>query len=165
MKNINKLSKQVLERYKKNLVEETINDFKRRQMERKPIEARWILNLNFLYGNQYCNISSMGDVEDYSKQYFWQEREVFNHISPVVEARISRLSQIRPVMSVIPATNSDEDISTAKVSKNLINSVYHKLNISNKIINCTNFSEICGTGFYKVIWNDKKGRKIAKEMV
>lgn len=163
MKNINKLSKQVLERYKKNLVEETINDFKRRQMERKPIEAQWILNLNFLYGNQYCNISSMGDVEDYSKQYFWQEREVFNHISPVVEARISRLSQIRPVMSVIPATNSDEDISTAKVSKNLINSVYHKLNISNKIINCTNFSEICGTGFYKVIWNDKKGRKIAKE--
>lgn len=148
------------ERYKENLVKDVINDFKYRQFERKPIEAQWLLNMNFLYGNQYCNIVN-NDVEDNSKQYFWQEREVFNHISPIVESRIAKLSQIRPTMSVVPATNSDEDISTAKVSKNLINSVYHKLNISDKIVTCTHYSEICGTGFYKVVWDSKKGKKLA----
>lgn len=157
-----KLTNKALEKYRENLVNETILDFKQRQLERKPIEAQWLLNMNFLYGNQYCNISSSGDVEDYSKQYFWQEREVYNHISPIIETRIARLSQIRPIMSVVPATNSEEDISTAKVSKNIINSVYHKLNISDKIINCTHFSEICGTGFYKVLWDSKKGKKLAK---
>ena len=154
------LKKQRQERYKENLVKDVINDFKHRQFERKPIEAQWLLNMNFLYGNQYCNIVNY-DVEDNSKQFFWQEREVFNHISPIIESRIAKLSQIRPTMSVVPSTNSDEDISTAKVSKNLINSVYHKLNISDKIVSCTHFSEICGTGFYKVIWDSNKGKKVA----
>ncbi|MBE5745760.1 MAG: hypothetical protein E7359_00520 [Clostridiales bacterium] len=161
MKTNNKLIKQAKDKYRENLVRETIEDFKQRQLERKPIEAGWILNMNFLYGNQYCNISSMGDVEDYSKQYFWQEREVYNHISPIIETRISRLSQIRPKMSVVPSTNSEQDMSTAKVSKNLINAIYHKLNISDKIVNCTHFSEVCGTGFYKVYWDNKKGKKLA----
>lgn len=156
----NKISKQVIERYKENLVKETIEDFKKRQLERKPIEAQWLLNMNFLSGNQYCSIN-FGDVEDYAKQYYWQEREVYNHISPIVESRIAKLSQIRPSMSVIPSTNSEEDISTAKVSRNLINSIYHKLNISEKINSCTNFSEICGTGFYKISWNSNKGRMLA----
>lgn len=161
MKTNNKIKQKAQERYRENLVNETLLDFKQRQQLRKPIEAQWILNMNFLYGNQYCNISGYGDVEDYSKQYFWQEREVFNHISPIIETRISRLSQIRPMMSVVPSTNSEEDISTAKVSKNLINAVYNKLNISDKIVNCTHFSEVCGTGFYKVYWNENKGRKLA----
>lgn len=156
----NKVSKKVIEKYKENLVKETINDFNNRQIERKPIEAQWLLNMNFLYGNQYCGINNY-DVEDYDKHYFWQEREVYNHIASIVESRIAKLGQIRPAMSVVPATNSDEDISTAKVSKNLINCVYHKLNISDKIVSCTHYSEICGTGFYKVVWNSRKGKKLA----
>jgi len=157
-----KLTKQAKEKYIENLVNETIADFKNRQLERKSIEAQWVLNMNFLNGNQYCNINIGGDVEDYSKQYFWQEREVYNHISPIIESRIARLSQIRPQMSVVPSTNSEEDLSMAKVSKNIINSVYHKLNISDLIISCTQFSEVCGTGFYKVTWDNNKGRRLAK---
>ncbi len=155
----NKISKKVVDKYKENLVKETIEDFKARQLERKPIEAQWVLNMNFLYGDQYCMVVR-SDVEDFDKQYFWQEREVFNHIAPVVESRIAKLGQIRPAMSVVPATNSEEDISTAKVSKNLINCVYHKLNIGDKIASCTHFSEICGTGIYKVFWNSQKGKKV-----
>ena len=44
----NKVSKKVIEKYKENLVKETINDFNNRQIERKPIEAQWLLNMNFL---------------------------------------------------------------------------------------------------------------------
>ncbi len=156
----NKVTKKVIDKYKENLVKETIEDFKNRQMERKPIEAQWLLNLNFLFGNQYCGINNY-DVEDYEKHFYWQEREVYNHIASIVESRIAKLGQIRPAMSVVPATNSEEDISTAKISKNLINCVYHKLNISDKIVSCTNYSEVCGTGFYKVTWNANKGKKLA----
>lgn len=156
----NKISKKVVDKYRENLVRETIEDFKNRQLERKPFESQWVLNMNFLFGNQYCGINNY-DVEDYDKQFFWQEREVYNHIASIVESRIAKLGQIRPIMSVVPATNSDEDISTAKVSKNLINCVYHKLNISDKIVSCTHLSEVYGTGFYKVIWNSLKGKKLA----
>ena len=149
-------------KYKQDLVRSVKEDFKQRQRERKNLEAVWQLNMNFLMGNQYCSVSKYGDVEDFSKQYFWQEREVYNHISPIIDTRISRLSKIRPSMSVVPSTNSEEDISTAKVSKNLINAVYHKLNISDKIITATYYSEICGTSFYKVYWDNNKGRKVGE---
>lgn len=163
MKLGSKLKEFEREKYKKDLVNSVVNDFKNRQLERKNFEASWQLNFNFLMGNQYCSISRFGDVEDFSKQYFWQEREVYNHIAPIIDTRISRLSKIRPTMSVIPATNSEEDISTAKVSKNLINAIYHKLNISDKIITATYYSEICGTSFYKIYWDFNKGKKIASD--
>ncbi len=41
----------------KALVEELQADFKRRQEERRTIERGWQLNLNFLSGNQYCDVN------------------------------------------------------------------------------------------------------------
>ena len=142
------------------LVKEVKSDFKNRQMERKNIEAQWQLNMNFLLGNQYCAISSNGDIEDYDKQYFWQEREVYNHIAPLLEVRMSKLSKIRPSMAVIPASTEENDIQTAKLSKKIIDSVNHKLGISEKINKATVWSEITGTSFYKVIWENELGASV-----
>ncbi|MEG1500072.1 MAG: hypothetical protein RR400_03300, partial [Clostridia bacterium] len=88
------------ENYEAELVREVLEDFRKRQNERKPFEAQWQLNMNFLMGNQYCSISESGDVEEFSKQYFWQEREVFNHIAPIIETRLSKLGRVRPSLSV-----------------------------------------------------------------
>ena len=148
--------------FEEDIVREINEDFKNRQAQRKKYEKQWELNMNFLMGNQYCGITKMGEVEDYNKQYFWQEREVFNHIAPIIETRASRLTTIRPKMSVVPTTNSENDLNTAKVSKNILNSIYHKLNLSNLISKATSWSEICGTSFYKVIWDTDGGLSIAK---
>lgn len=145
------------QKFEEDIVSSVLADFKARQQARKNYERQWELNMNFLGGNQYCGITTLGDVEDYQKQYFWQEREVFNHIAPVVEQRTSRLANIRPKMTIIPATNSESDLNTAKVSKNILNSVYHKLALSQTISQATTWSEICGTGFYKVTWNSSDG--------
>ncbi|MDE6557995.1 MAG: hypothetical protein K2K39_02700, partial [Clostridia bacterium] len=45
------------------LVEEVQADFKRRQEERRLIERGWQLNMNFLSGNQYCDVNSLGEIE------------------------------------------------------------------------------------------------------
>lgn len=148
-------------KFVEDIVSEVKEDFKKRQRDRKSYEKQWQLNMNFLMGNQYCAISSMGELEDYSKQYFWQEREVYNHIAPIIEARIARLSKIRPKMSVVPASNSENDINTAKISKNVLNAVYHKLSISQRINSATVWSEICGTSFYKVVWDNGGGLTVA----
>lgn len=142
------------------VVKEVKEDFLTRQQKRKSYERQWQLNMNFLNGNQYCGITTFGEVEDFHKQFFWQEREVYNHIAPIVEARKCRLSTIRPKMSVVPATNSENDLNTAKVSKNILNSIYYKLDISSLISQATNWSEICGTSFYKVTWNNNSGLSV-----
>ncbi len=150
-------------KFVEDIVREVKEDFLHRQQKRKSYERQWQLNMNFLNGNQYCGITSFGEVEDFNKQFFWQEREVYNHIAPIVEARKCRLSTIRPKMSVVPATNSENDLNTAKVSKNILNSIYYKLDLSSIISQATNWSEICGTSFYKVVWNASAGLNLGKD--
>ena len=147
-------------KFEEDIVLDVKNDFLHRQEARKNIERQWQLNMNFEMGNQYCSITDVGEIEDYSKQYFWQEREVYNHIAPLVEARIAKLCKIRPVLSVAPNGGSEIDAGSARVSRKILSAVEHNLKLSEKIAEATNWSELCGTSFYKVTWNSDTGETI-----
>ena len=150
--------------YEKQIVEQVLTDFKRRQEERRSFEAQWQLNMNFLMGNQYCSIGYNGEVEEYEKQFFWQERQVYNHIAPMIEIRLSKLQRVRPKMMVTPASGDDKDIKTAKICKKIINGIYNKHDVSNKINQATKWSEICGTCFYKITWNSEAGKQFTDDL-
>ena len=67
------------------LVADVRRDYEERRSRRMPLELQWRLNMNFVAGNQYAEITPLGEVEDYGKQYYSQHREVYNHIASVVE--------------------------------------------------------------------------------
>lgn len=139
------------------------DDFAARQYARKPFEAQWQMNMNFYMGNQFCDVGYGGHIEDVDKQYFWQEREIFNHIAPIVDMRLAKLCKIKPKTAVLPATNDEKDISAARVSKKIIESVSNKLELQNKIYEALQWSEVCGTSFYKIAWNPNVGQILAKD--
>lgn len=139
---------------KKGLAEMVNGELERRASERMPYELQWRLNINFEKGKQYCDIAPYsGQIYDCAKQYYWQEQEVFNHIAPIIEARLSRLGQIRPLMSVRPASSDEEDRQNALLCRSILHSAYHRLNMSGLIKEATQWSELCGSAFYKVIWD------------
>ena len=142
------------------IVKEVIDDFKRRAEERKIFDLIWQINMNFLMGNQYCNIGYGGQLEEQERQFFWQEREVFNHIAPIYDMRYAKLSKIKPEINIIPATNDERDKQSAKVSKKIYQSVKNKLGIDAKINQAIKWSEVCGTVFYKIIWNSSIGQTV-----
>lgn len=148
--------------YEEQIVNNVLEDFKNRQAERRSFELQWQLNMNFLMGNQYCQIGPSGEIEDEDKDYYWQQREVYNHIAPIIDARLSKLSNMKPSMTVVPASGDERDIKTAKVSKKIVNSIYNKLAVSGMINQANKWSEVCGTSFYKVTWNSVKGSLIGK---
>ena len=152
--------KQTLE---EKIVKETLEDFDNRVRERKPFDSQWQLNMNFYMGNQYCDVGYGGFVREVDRQYFWQEREVFNHIAPIIDIRLSKLSKIKPKMMVVPATNEEQDLYTAKLGKKILQSVSNKMNLVAKINQATKWSEICGTSFYKISWNSNLGQVVAIE--
>ena len=145
------------------VVKEMLEDFEERVRARKSFDNQWQLNMNFYMGNQYCDVGYGGFVREMDKQYFWQEREVFNHIAPIIDIRLSKLAKIKPKMQVLPATNEEEDLYTAKVGKKILDSVSNKMNLSAKINQATKWSEICGTSFYKISWNPNLGQVVALE--
>ena len=151
------------DRYKETLVNSVIEDFNARREERSSIERQWQLNINYLMGNQYAEITPTGEVKEESKTYYWQSRGVYNHIAPIIEARLAKLSVVRPVMSVRASGPEDNDLKTAEISTEILNSAYYRLNLDEKIAEACMWAENCGSAFYKIIWNSNLGNEYEYE--
>lgn len=150
------------EEYLEELVRDVEEDFSRRQKERIKYERQWELNLNFLMGNQYCDIGRRGDIESDDKTFYWQSRSVFNHIAPIIETRLAKFSSISPVISVRPSTEDDREVASATLSEKIVMQAFEKCQISKIVKQATMWSETCGTAFYKVVWNNFGGQKIGE---
>ncbi len=143
------------------IVSEVREDYLRRREARMSLETQWQLNINFMMGNQFSYIASNGGIREDEKQYFWQEKEVFNHIAPIVETRISKITKNTPDVTVAPASTDEADIESAKLSKEILASVSNRINLPDVVKTATTWSEICGSCFYKVVWNTDTGRVVA----
>ena len=146
-----------------NIVEDVRADYIARRDARRSLEAQWQLNINFMMGNQYSFLAGDGSIKEDEKLYFWQEKEVFNHIAPIVETRISKIVGSTPKVTVVPASSDESDIESAKLSKEILNSVSNRLNLTDIEKTATTWSEICGTAFYKVVWNTNSGKMVATD--
>ena len=145
------------------IVQEVVADYLKRREKRRSLEAQWQLNINFMMGNQYSYVASNGGIREDEKRYFWQEKEVFNHIAPIIETRISKICSNTPSVTVVPASGDESDIESAKLSKDILNSVANRVNLINIEKTATTWSEICGTVFYKVVWNTNTGKMVATD--
>lgn len=144
------------------ITDSIIQDFKKRQQERKPFELSWELNMNFYLGNQFSYISKNGELNDIEKNYYWENREVYNHIAPIIESRLAKLNKIKPTLSVKPFSNSDNDLYSAKLAKSLLQNSLENNNIENLLLSAMYWSEITGTSFYKITWNNSLGNIVGK---
>ena len=75
------------EKRRERLAYEITLDFRARREARRNIENGWSLNMQFVAGNQYCDVTPEGGLEEEDAQYFWQTHRVFNHIAPTVDSR------------------------------------------------------------------------------
>lgn len=144
------------------IVDFVTNDFKKRQQERRPYELAWELNMNFFLGNQYSFISSSGELSDIEKRYYWENREVYNHIAPIIEARLAKLGKVKPNLNIKPASGSENDLYSAKLSKAILTNVIDKNSLGSLISTATYWSEITGTSFYKISWDNSLGDTVGK---
>lgn len=151
------------EKFIEQIVSDVTAEYEKIRSERKSMELQWRLNMNYLAGNQYCEISPMGDIEDFGKQYFWQQREVYNHIAPIIETRLAKLGRVKASVSVRPFSNDESDINAAKLSTRVLQAITDENDLSALISRACMWGEVCGSCFYKVIWNGDKGIEVGKD--
>lgn len=148
---------------KEKIVAEIIEDFKKRQEARRPLELNWRLNMNFVVGNQFAQISSSGDIEESAKEFYWQEREVYNHIAPILETRLAKLARVKAKAQVRPATADDDDVASASLASKLIDAVCKENDFSSQLAMANSWSEITGSAFFKITWDPLKGHTLDAE--
>lgn len=162
-----KEKKEEREAYAEELVAFVEAEYERRREERAPLERQWELNLNFLAGRQYMGLSSRGELVEDGKAFFWQSRGVFNHIAPIAESRIAKLGKIDPVLRVRARSGGDGEVNGAKLSERLLSGAMERLEVRRTVAETTAWSETCGTGFYRIGWDEsgKNGGDVYVECV
>ncbi|MDE7181770.1 MAG: hypothetical protein K2O41_01885 [Clostridia bacterium] len=145
------------------LAKEVTEDFLKRQNERRFLERGWQLDMNFVSGNQYCDVNSSGEIYEEDKKYFWQSRRVFNHVAPAVDMRCSKLGRIRPALTVRAASEEEKDKHSASLASAILSSVFDEEDLDGVITDATVWSETCGTAFYKVTWDGLAGGTVGKD--
>ncbi len=134
------------------------HEFNDRKEKRSHLELKWNLNINFLNGNQYCDVDYNGKkIYSVEKLYDYQERAVYNNIAPIMETRVAKLSGVVPQIGATTESTDLNDIANAKISTAVLNTVSKQLNFSEKIANAVSVSELLGTAFYKTVWQKDQG--------
>ena len=141
---------------------EVTSDFNRRREARRSIENCWLLNLNFYNGNQYCDVSPEG-LESEDAQFYWQSRRVFNHIAPTVDARIAKLENMKPELTVRAFSDEEGDVKAAKLATGILRYVQDRVALNAVSSRVTTWAELCGSAFFKVDWNSAGGRQVAMD--
>ena len=150
------------ERANQKLAAEITADFERRREERRSVENGWVLNMNFLSGNQYCDVSPFGGIVEEDKQFYWQSRRVFNHIAPTVDSRLTKLEKMRPTLAVRAFSDEDGDVQAAKLATGVLKYVQERIAFAETVSKATVWSETCGSAFYKLVWDDYGGRQVGE---
>ena len=140
------------------LVSMVDEEFDRRRKERRPFEMQWQLNIAFIEGNQFVDVNpAVWALEEIPKLTWYQEREAFNQIAPIVESRLARLSRMRPILRARPGTNEQKDLFAAKVGTGLAQHTYRERRIQRAQARGNAWMESTGTVFDKNIWNPQSG--------
>lgn len=148
------------EKRKERLVKDIKEDYLRRRDERRSVERGWELNMNFLAGNQYCDVAGNGEIEEELPLYGWQGRRVYNYIAPTVETRCAKLRRMRPKLAVRAFSDEDADLKTAKLCSDILANVSERIGLDAIVSKATVWSETCGTAFYCVSWENGGGNLI-----
>ena len=157
---VRKMKEREEELRRERLANEITLDFRARREVRRNFENTWNLNMQFVAGNQYCDVTPEGDLEDEDLQYYWQTRRVFNRIAPTVDSRVAKLVKSMPEVKAVPFSDEDSDMRAAQLSTGILSYAFGRAKTNEAIADGIMWSEVCGTVFYKVCWDERAGRKV-----
>lgn len=147
-------------RFAEDLVAAVKKDYERRAAMRRAYETAWLVNANFLAGNQFCFVGADGALDESDRDYYWQEKQAFNHIAPIYETRLAKLNRVRPKMSVRASSADEDDVKTARAASKILESTCRRMDFGGKTGVAASWSELAGSAFYKITWDASAGRKI-----
>jgi len=125
---------------------------------REPFESQWLLNLQFLKGNQYVYFNrSAFRIED-PKALTGETRKCDNQLAPRVRRQIADAIKIIPEMSVVPATNDSDDIEAAKIGTKVMKSFWHSNRMHKKLRELALWRFTTGNCFLDCRWDSRLGR-------
>lgn len=121
---------------------------------RRPYERQWYTNLSFYMGKQYVEWSSREDkLIPLPKLDKYTPRITVNKIRPIVRTEMSKLTSQRPSATVMPASNDDEDVFSARAGEQVWQSLYDRLHFQKILTSASYWLSVTGNAYIKTFWD------------
>lgn len=124
---------------------------------RRPFEQRWMISLAFLTGRQFVFFNATAHMLQQIKMAKGRVRNVDNQLLPRWKRQVADLIKNDPVMSVVPATNDEEDIKAARLGDKVLKAVQRNLQMKKKLRKLAGWIYALGNGFLDDKWDHKAG--------
>ena len=124
---------------------------------RRPFEQQWALDLAFFSGKQYTFFNSHTHTLHHLEPVKGKVRLVDNQLLPKVRRQIADSIKNDPTISVVPNTNSDDDIKAANVGNKVIKHFWRNNRMKTKMRQLQTWRFVTGNAFLDDRWNPKLG--------
>lgn len=124
---------------------------------RRPEEQRWIVNLAFLMGRQYTFFNQSAYTLQQIKRIRGRIRNVDNKLIGYWRRQVADLIKNKPNVSIVPDSDSDEDVQAAKMGDKVMRSFWHTNEMRGKIRTLAGWIYATGNGFLDDRWDEKRG--------
>lgn len=126
-------------------------------------EGIWMTNIAYLLG--YDGIAFNSTLRQFqpinrATAYLKKNRIHVNKILPAVQNRLARLCKNPPSYDVMPESNSTDDKEAARLSLQILESMWRKLTIDKKRIFLYMWVQQCGHAWMKVAWDPMMGKQM-----
>jgi hypothetical protein len=130
-------------------------------------EGIWMTNIAYLLG--YDGIAFNSTTRQFqpvnrASNYLKKNRIHVNKILPTIQNRLARLCKNPPSYDVRPESNSTEDKEAARLSLQVLTTLWDKLTIDKKRILLYMWTQQCGHAWMKISWDDMAGRPMVNPM-
>jgi hypothetical protein len=125
---------------------------------RRTFEPQWVLNIAYYLGKQWIKVDAAGMLFDVN---LGDDRVtlVDNRIRKNVRVNIAKQTKQRPNWVGVPKDPSDEEIQRARLRSIVFEHYWRELQARRKLRSALWYRDVCGAGFWKVLWDDTLGEK------
>jgi hypothetical protein len=130
--------------------------YSKAKFARQQLESDWFLNLSYFAGDQWVFWNN-GAI-DRPQLEDWRVTLTDNRILPIATSRVAKKVKNKPIFTCTPFSYDDEDMNAAEIGEKVLENDWNKLNLSQKLLLVQLWTEICGSGFWKIYWDTSQGK-------
>ena len=124
---------------------------------RRPYEQKWLLDLAFLMGKQYSFFNQSSNLVQQLRRVKGKRRNVDNQLMPRWRRQVADLIKTQPKISVVPASDDEEDIKASKIGDKVLDYFWRNSQMKKKLRSLGGWIYATGNGFLDDRWDPKLG--------
>lgn len=130
-------------------------------------EKTALININFINGKQYLTYDPLTklfkEINNYEERDY-REKEVFNRIRSLRNTVLTKVKDKLPIPFAVPMTQDDSDVDAAKATSAVLEDLFKRQNMINKMKKVYTDMVDIGPAFIHVRWNPDAGQVLMSDV-